>query len=74
MSRLYGMAASFFEGGLRLALWAIRESQKKIEKVEARTEIRVIEEILADSAVTLSDERRRGFEKRRRDLQEAASR
>lgn len=31
---LYGMAASFFEGGLRMALWAIRESQKKIVKTQ----------------------------------------
>ncbi len=57
-----------------MALWAIRESEKKIEKVEARTEIRVIEEILADSAVTLSDERRRGFEQRKAELRETVSR
>ena len=67
---LYGMGAALLEGGLRLALWAIRESQQKIVK----SQVGEIERILSDPDFKPTAEQRELLEQRKTELRETVSR
>ena len=69
-----------------MALWAWKESQKKLDAVEARGEargeirgeirgrVRIIDEILADPALDQTPELRRHLERRKSEIQATAPR
>ena len=65
-----------------MAFWAWKESQKKLDAVEARGEargevrggVRMIDEILADPALEQTPELRRNLERRKSEIQASASR
>ena len=65
-----------------MALWAWKESQKRLDAVEARGEargeirggVRIIDEILADPALDQTPELRRHLERRKSEIQATAPR
>ena len=71
---LYGMAAALVEGVLRMALWAIRESEKKVEGFKAEGGIRELDKILNNPALDKVPELRQEIERQRSDLRQTASR
>lgn len=57
-----------------MALWAIRESQKKLDRVEAKGRIREIDGILADPDFKPTPDQRERLEQRKSDLEATTSR